>query len=126
MRVLIVEDEPNLLRQLRTVLEGAGYAVDTAGDGVQAVRMVGENDYAAILMDMQMPNLDGVNATRQLRTDRTLDRVPVLAMTANAFAEDRQLCLEAGMNDFIAKPFDPELLYSVLLHWLDAPPAPRA
>ncbi|WP_305073217.1 PAS domain S-box protein [Propionivibrio sp.] len=125
-RILVVDDDPLNQEVARSLLEAADLVIDTAGDGVQAVRMVGENDYAAILMDMQMPNLDGVNATRQLRTDPRLDRIPVLAMTANAFAEDRQLCLEAGMNDFIAKPFDPELLYSVLLYWLDAPPAPRA
>jgi len=125
-RILIVDDDPLNQEVARSLLEAADLVIDTAGDGLQAVHMVEENDYAAILMDMQMPNLDGVNATRQLRTDPRLDRVPVLAMTANAFAEDRQLCLEAGMNDFIAKPFDPDLLYSVLLYWLDAPPAPQA
>jgi len=78
--------------------------------------------YAAILMDMQMPKLDGVDATRLIRKIPRLLTIPILAMTANAFAEDRKRCLDAGMNDFIAKPFDPNLLYSTLLRWLDAAP----
>jgi CheY-like chemotaxis protein len=69
-------------------------------------------------MDMQMPNLNGIDATRAIRADSLNQTTPILAMTANAFDEDRQTCLNAGMNDHIAKPVDPENLYEILLRWL--------
>jgi len=70
-------------------------------------------------MDMQMPNLNGLDATKAIRTDSLNKGTPILAMTANAFDEDRQLCLDAGMNDHIGKPINSELLYETLLHWLE-------
>jgi len=117
--LLVVDDDPLNQEVAKFLLEDSGLVVDTACDGLQAIRMAAEKDYAVILMDMQMPHLDGVNATRILREDPRHRSMPILAMTANAFAEDRKLCLDAGMNDFVAKPFDPELLFSTLLHWLD-------
>lgn len=122
-RVLLVDDEP--FNQLigQELLEEVGLVVDVAGDGVEAVeRMRGPDggDYALILMDMQMPNLDGPGATRQIRELPNAPQLPILAMTANAFGEDRERCLASGMNDFITKPVDPEILYARILKWLAA------
>ncbi|WP_157278179.1 hybrid sensor histidine kinase/response regulator [Methyloversatilis thermotolerans] len=117
-RILIVEDEPTSRAITQTLLDYAGLRVDTAEDGHAAVRLAAENSYALILMDMQMPTMDGLEATRRIRRlERNAD-TPILAMTANAYAEDKERCLEAGMNDFITKPLNPQALYEVLLHWM--------
>ena len=118
-RILIVDDEPLNLEGAAFMLEDIGLRVDTAGDGFEAIRQVRETDYAVILMDMQMPGLDGIEATRQIRALKNHHDTPILAMTANAFVEDRARCLEAGMDDFIAKPFIPEVLYATLLKWIE-------
>jgi len=77
-----------------------------------------QHRYDLILMDMQMPVLDGIGATQAIRELDTYSAVPIIAMTANAFADDRVQCLDAGMNDFIAKPVDPDRLFVAMLHWL--------
>ncbi len=120
-RVLLVDDEPVNLEVARFMLEEAGLTVDTAGDGKQAVERAAQTDpaYALILMDMQMPHVDGLEATRRIRTLPGYAATPIIAMTANAFAEDRARCFEAGMNDFVIKPFEPERLFSLLLGWLE-------
>ena len=117
--VLLAEDEPLNQEVSRSLLEEVGFAVDLAGDGAQAVAMARENRYALILMDMQMPHMNGVEATMAIRTLPNYAQTPILAMTANAFEEDRQVCLDAGMNDHIAKPVDPQKLYETLLAWLE-------
>jgi PAS domain S-box-containing protein len=118
-RVLLAEDEPINQEVSRGLLEGAGLVVDLAWDGAEAVALARSGRYDLILMDMQMPNLSGIDATQAIRADTPNSATPILAMTANVFAEDRLACQAAGMNDFIAKPIDPEALFATLLRWLD-------
>ena len=118
-RILVVDDEPLNREIAQMLLEGADLLVDTADDGAAAVQMASEVAYAAIFMDMQMPHLDGLEATRQLRETLACRATPIIAMTANVFPEDKVRCRAAGMDDFLAKPFDPPALFGVLLKWLD-------
>ena len=125
-RLLLVEDEPINQEVARELLEHVGLRVELAEDGRQAVAMVQQAHYDLILMDVQMPNLNGLEATRQIRALPAYARTPILAMTASAFDEDRQRCLAAGMSDHLAKPFDPPLLFESLARWLAAPSDPSA
>jgi len=120
-RVLLAEDNPINREVALELLHGVGLSVDTAENGQEVLAKVRHHQYALILMDMQMPVLDGVAATRLLREQSEYAALPILAMTANAFEEDKRACLEAGMNDFVAKPVLPEALYASLLHWLSQP-----
>ena len=92
--------------------------VDTAEDGRVAVQLAKSAVYSVILMDMQMPKMDGLEATIQIRQLSGYGDTPIIAMTANAFAEDKARCFEAGMNDFLIKPYDPDVLFSILLRAL--------
>jgi two-component system, sensor histidine kinase and response regulator len=116
-RVLLAEDNPVNQEVACELLKRAGLVVETAADGEAALARLGAARFDAVLMDVQMPRLDGLAATRALRR-RFGDTLPVIAMTAHAFGEDRAACLEAGMNDHVAKPVDPERLYATLLRWL--------
>jgi CheY-like chemotaxis protein len=118
LRVLVVDDEPVNCEIASMLLEDAGFKVDQAEDGVQAVVMAGKTAYGAILMDMQMPRMDGLNATRNILQMPGYASVPIVATTGNAFAADKARCLAVGMVDFIAKPFLPDELYGKLLHHL--------
>jgi len=118
-RVLLAEDEPINREVTGYLLQDAALQVDMAEDGQQAVARAGAQAYDLILMDMQMPQLDGLAATRLIRQLPGGATVPIVALTANAFAEDKANCLDAGMNDFIAKPVDPESLFGTVLKWLE-------
>jgi two-component system sensor histidine kinase/response regulator len=116
-RVLLVEDNEINQEVAIGLLEDAAIQVDLAENGEIAVRMAQETDYDAVLMDMQMPVMDGIEATRAIRSEPRFQNLPIIAMTANAMAADREKCLKAGMNDHIGKPIDPDELFSVLLRW---------
>ena len=129
-RVLVVEDNQVNLRIARELLESKGLRVDGAGDGAQAVRMLlealPECPWDLILMDLQMPEMDGFSATRALREEPRLRNLPIVAMTAHALAEEGGCCLAAGMNDYVTKPIDPELLFSKVARWLPLSSTPAA
>jgi len=118
-RVLVAEDNAVNREVIAALLEPLGFAVDCAEDGLAAVAMAKANLYDLVLMDVQMPRLDGLSATRALRTLPGWSNVPIVALTADVFSERRVDCLGAGMDDFLSKPVDPALLYACLLRWLN-------
>jgi PAS domain S-box-containing protein len=122
-RLLIAEDDAiNREVALDLLADYPELKVDVAENGAQALELAGAGHYDLILMDMQMPVLDGLSATRAIRRLPGHAQTPIVAMTANAFADDRARCIEAGMSDFIAKPVAPKLLFTKLAHWLAAAP----
>ena len=117
-RILVAEDEPINQEIAHELLTDVGVVVDVADNGRQALEMAASNPYDLILMDMQMPEMDGLEATRQIRLLPGQENLPIVAMTANAYAEDRERCRLAGMTDFLSKPVDPDLLFATLLRHL--------
>ncbi len=117
-RLLLVEDNPVNREVATELLRRLDLVVDTAENGLLAVEMATAHHYDLILMDVQMADMDGLDATRAIRRMPALQSVPILAMTANAFDEDKRACLSAGMNDFVSKPVIPQDLYTTLLRWL--------
>ncbi|MBF0152965.1 MAG: response regulator [Magnetococcales bacterium] len=118
-RVLLVED--NLINQqvAREILEGAGLVVEIAEDGRKGVECINKNQYDAVLMDLQMPEMDGYQATAEIRRDPRFRQLPIIAMTAHAMTSDRERCLAEGMDDHVSKPIDKKQLFATLLRWID-------
>jgi signal transduction histidine kinase/DNA-binding response OmpR family regulator/HPt (histidine-containing phosphotransfer) domain-containing protein len=127
IRVLLVEDNEVNQQVATELLESAGAVVTIANHGGEAVKMLTEGPqpppYDVAFMDMQMPEMDGITATKLIRQDSRLQKFPIIAMTAHALVEERQRCLDAGMNDHVAKPIDPDALFSTLLRWAKPRPA---
>ena len=118
VRILLVEDNELNREVAGELLSDVGVRVDTADNGQIALQRLQEQAYDLVLMDMQMPVMDGLVATRLLRAQTAFAALPVIAMTANAMESDRQACLQAGMNDHISKPIEPDQLFAMLLQWL--------
>lgn len=118
-RILVTDDDMVNREIAKMLLEEVGLQIDLAEDGREAVEKASSGNYAVILMDMQMPVLNGLDATREIKRLPGCETTRILAMTANAFAEDRNQCFAAGMDDFVSKPVKPEVLYETLLKWLE-------
>ena len=127
IRVLLVEDNEMNQQVATELLESAGAIVTVANHGGEAVKILTAGDQAppfdVVFMDLQMPEMDGFTATKLLRRDPRLQKFPIIAMTAHALVEERQRCLDAGMNDHVSKPIDPDNLFSTLMRWVK--PRPR-
>ncbi len=120
-RILLAEDNPFNQQVIAELLESVGAKVTVANNGREAIDILqGANSFDLVLMDMQMPQMDGVEATRRLRADPRFEKLPIVALSANASRADHMRCLEAGMNDFEAKPIEPGQLYATLSKWLPA------
>jgi signal transduction histidine kinase len=116
--ILLVEDNEINQQVASEILEQAGFLVSIANHGGEALSMLGERDYDCVLMDVQMPVMDGFTATGKIREQAKYAELPVLAMTANATVEDREKSLASGMNEHIAKPINPQVLFNALLKWI--------
>jgi PAS domain S-box-containing protein len=117
-KILVVEDNALNQEVALGLLESEGFVVEIANNGKEAVEMVSQHVYDIVLMDMQMPVMDGLTATKEIRKLDQFKELPILAMTANAMDQDKQKCADAGMNDHIAKPIDPDDLFNALLKWI--------
>ncbi|MBF0611715.1 MAG: response regulator [Magnetococcales bacterium] len=117
-KILLVEDNPINQQVAQEILQQVGMVVETASNGVEALQKATEATYDAILMDIQMPVMDGLTAARAIRSLPQGEKIPILAMTAHAMSDDRQSSLDAGMNDHIIKPIDKAVLFATLMHWI--------
>jgi CheY-like chemotaxis protein len=130
IRVLLVEDNEMNQQVATELLQSAGAIVTLASHGAEAVKILTEGEQAVsfdvVFMDLQMPEMDGITATKLLRSDPRLKQIPIIAMTAHALVEERQRCIDAGMNDHVSKPIDPDALFSTLLRWAKPKPKPAS
>ena len=117
--MLLVEDNEINQQVASEFLEQARFFVDIANHGEEALQKLEESTYDVVLMDIQMPVMDGFTATARIRADKRFEKLPVLAMTANATVEDRQRTSEVGMNAHISKPIDPKELFDALVQWIE-------
>ncbi|MCU1716941.1 ATP-binding protein [Pseudomonas sp. 5P_3.1_Bac2] len=117
LNILLVEDNPVNQTVIEAMLRSLGYQVSVISDGIQAVSMACRGNFAAVLMDCRLPGLDGLEATRQIRHLFNNAQLPIIALTANVLAGDREACLQAGMNDYLAKPFKRADLQQILQRW---------
>lgn len=115
---MLVEDNPVNQTVIEAMLRSLGFTVSVATDGAQAVRSAESSDFEVILMDCRLPIIDGYEATRQIRCLPGRSDVPIIALTANALQGDRETCLSAGMNDYLAKPFKRNDLQQILQRWV--------
>jgi CheY-like chemotaxis protein len=126
VRILVVDDNDINQQIAKELFESAGATVSIAHNGAEAVKVLTENSgppsFDVVFMDMQMPEMDGITATKLLRRDPRLRNLPIIAMTAHALVEDRQHCLDEGMNDHVSKPIDPDALFSTLSRWVKPRP----
>jgi two-component system sensor histidine kinase/response regulator len=124
-RILLVEDDKSCQKLAQCILAKAGFTVELAENGRQAIEKLRQDSFDLVLMDMQMPQMDGLTATREIR-NLGLKDLPILGLTANAFASDRQRCMDAGMNDWITKPVSPKNMLEKVNEWLTTRPVPVA
>ena len=117
--LLLVEDNPINQKVAIEILKSMGLVVSVANNGLEALQKIEENSYDMVLMDVQMPEMDGYQATKVIRSNPAYQDLPILAMTAHAMKGDREKCLAAGMNDYLTKPIDPLHLVSALIRWID-------
>ena len=117
-RILLAEDNFINQRVITAMIKKTNIIVDVVADGEAAVLAMQNTPYKLVLMDVQMPKMDGLTATREIREKLKLDKIPIVAMTANAMKGDREHCLVAGMNDYLSKPIKPGELFSILEYWL--------
>ncbi len=125
-RILLAEDNQINAILAVSLLKRAGHQVDTVSNGMEVLEALERAPYDLVLMDVHMPGMDGLEATRRIRCHRTHHDIPVIALTANAMAEDRSRCLDAGMNDFLTKPMTPDALYEAIRKWTESRPADRS
>jgi CheY-like chemotaxis protein len=123
--VLLAEDNPVNQRVAQKMLQKLGYRVELAGNGAQAVEAAARASFAAILMDCQMPVMDGYEATREIRRRLGAAAPPIIALTANAMPQDRQRCLSTGMSDYLAKPVELAVMADMLRRWTSRAGSPR-
>ena len=118
IKLLLVEDNIINQRVATALIDKAGIKVDVAGDGIEALEALQNSDYSLVFMDVQMPRMDGLMATQEIRETLKMKELPIIAMTANAMKGDKEMCLNAGMNDYLSKPIKPNELFEILEKWL--------